>query len=263
MFTKNLASKYRPTSILITGASSGIGESLALYYAASGTRLFLSGRNRERLHAVAKACRARGAEVEESLVDVCDQAGMAAWIESADLTAPLDLVIANAGISGGSGGGGENAAQARIIFDVNVNGVLHTALPALALMAPRGQGQIALMSSLASFSGWPGAPAYGASKGAVRLYGEALRGAAAPLGVRVNVICPGFVVSRMTDVNDFPMPFLMQAEKAAQIIAKGLYRNKGRIAFPWPSYVLASIIASLPEVLSRMILTSLPQKPAL
>jgi short-subunit dehydrogenase len=185
---------------------------------------------------------------------------MQVWIAEADQKTPLDLVIANAGISGGSGAGGETAAQVRELFAVNLHGVLNTVLPALGLMSARGRGQIALMASLAGFNGWPGAPAYGASKGAVRLYGEALRGAMAGSGVQVNVICPGFVRSPMTDVNNYPMPFLMNTEKAARIIARGLSKNRGRIAFPGATYILTGCVASLPFFLMEKILKNTPRK---
>ncbi len=253
----------RPRSILITGASSGIGEALALYYAAPHVTLFLSGRDPGRLQHVAQSCRQRGATVDARIIDVRDQDDMAAWIGDADRTAPLDLIVANAGISGGTGDAGENAAQIRAIFDVNLTGVLNTVLPGLALMTGRGRGQIALMASLAAFSGWPGAPAYGASKGAVRLYGEALRGAVAATGVHINVICPGFVESRMTAVNTYAMPFFMTADRAARIIAAGLRKNRGRIAFPWQSYALALLVSLLPPWLNDRILKNLPQKPSL
>lgn len=260
---RRAAKADHPHSIMITGASSGIGEALALYYAAPGVTLFLSGRNDERLRAAAEACRQRGAMVEAQIVDVSQQGAMQDWINFANQKAPLDLVIANAGISGGTGDGGEDAAQVRQIFDVNVNGVLNTVLPCLPLMMARGRGQIALMSSLASFSGWPGAPAYGASKGAVRLYGEGLRGAVAGSGVRINVICPGFVESRMTAVNDYAMPFLIDSPKAARIIARGLLQNRGRVAFPWPSYAIAVFVTLLPRGLADKILANLPRKPAM
>lgn len=252
-----------PSSIIITGASSGIGESLALHYARSGVTLFLNGRDRARLHEVARACTARGARVVTDTVDVCDAPGMAAWIAAADRQAPVDLVIANAGISGGTGGGGEGHAQVAQIFAVNVGGVFNTIHPAIACMQTRGAGQVAIMSSLASFSGWPGAPAYGASKGAVRLYGEALRGALGPSGVRVSVICPGFVKSRMTAVNDYPMPFLMGADRAAGIIARGLARDQARISFPWQTALIAAVVACLPAPLRNAILKNAPRKPSI
>ncbi len=249
-----------PARILVTGASSGIGAALAQLYAAPGCVLLLGGRNGARLEAVAANCRARGAAVETALIDVTDRAATEAWIATADRAAPLDLVIANAGISAGTGGGGEDAAQARAIFATNLDGLLNTVLPALAVMLRRGHGQIALMSSLAAFRGFPGAPAYCASKAAVRIWGEGLRGEVAAAGVRVSVICPGYVESPMTAVNDFPMPFLMSAERAARIIRRGLKRNRARIAFPWPTYATAWLLGLLSPGLTDPILARLPRK---
>lgn len=252
-------------SILITGASSGIGQALAESYAASGVFLALSGRNQDRLNEVAQTCRAKGATVEISTVDVADENGMAAWIASIDKQNPLDLVIANAGVSGGTGGvmEGEAVDQARLIFNVNIMGVLNTLSPILPRMISRKNGQVAIISSMAGFRGFPTAPAYSASKGAVRFYGEGLRGSLSPYGVKVNVVCPGFVKSRMTDANDFPMPFLMETSKAAQIIIKGLDRNVGRIAFPFPIHVVSWFLSVLPDFVAQKILNKLPAKPSL
>lgn len=254
-----------PRSVLITGASSGIGLALALHYAAPGIALFLSGRDERRLAAAADACHGKGADVRESLVDVTDRAAMKKWVCACDDAAPLGLVIANAGISGGTGGSqetGEPEGQAKTIFDVNVGGVLNAIDPVIPRMAGRGRGQIAIMSSLASFSGWPGSPAYSASKGAVRLYGEALRGALAPKGIRVNVVCPGFVRTPMTAVNGYKMPFMMDADRAARLTAEGLAANRARIAFPWQTYLIAGTIGLLPPALALRLLCRLPQKPA-
>lgn len=247
-------------SILITGASSGLGEALALDYAQPGITLFLSGRDSPRLKAVAQACRATGAQVHERVLCVTDAEAMAAWIAQCDTIQPLDLVIANAGISAGTGGGGETAEQARRIFTTNVDGVMNTILPAIDVMRPRRHGQVAIMSSLASFRGLGSAPAYCASKAAVRVWGEGLRAWAAHDNIGVSVICPGFVRSRMTAVNTFPMPFLMHADKAARIIRKGLERNRGRIAFPLGLYWPTRLFAALPSGLSDMIARRMPAK---
>ena len=128
-------------------------------------------------------------------------------------------------------------------------------------MMARKHGQIAIMSSLAGFRGFPGAPAYCGSKAAVRIYGEALRGAMRKTGVRVNVISPGFVKSRITAVNDFPMPFLMEADKAAIYIAKALAKNKGRIAFPFIVYLGVWFLALLPDNVAQKLLCIAPTKP--
>ncbi|MCI5060145.1 MAG: SDR family NAD(P)-dependent oxidoreductase [Alphaproteobacteria bacterium] len=258
-----------PKSILITGASSGIGKALALHYAAPGVFLALGGRNAERLEEVAKLCEKRGAIVTFELVDVCDAQVIREWVEAAfDKSAGLDLVIANAGISGGTSGRkeGEPLSEARRIFDVNLYGVLNTVEPALEKMKQYPQngqkgGQIAVMASLAGFRGWPSAPSYSASKGAVRMYGEALRGSLKHYpNIAVNVICPGFVTSPMTDVNDFPMPFKISAERAARIIAAGLAKNKSRIAFPWVMYGIVGLIGMLPDWLAQIILKDTPEK---
>ena len=251
------------THILITGASSGIGAALALYYAGSGVMLSLSGRDHNRLRDVAAQARARGAEVYEAVLDVTDRVAMQVWITEADQRRPLDLVIANAGISAGMGGSsGENPDQIRRLFDVNVQGVFNTLDPVIPLMRGRKKGHIAVMSSMAAFRGWPGAPAYCATKAAIKTYGEALRGVMMPSGVKVHVICPGFVESRMTAVNRFPMPFMMPASRAAAVIARGITKNKGRIAFPFIVYVFIWLCAALPDALAGRILRVMPAKHA-
>lgn len=250
-----------PRYIVLTGASSGIGEALALAYAAPGVTLWLNGRNARRLEAVAEACRAAGATAHAETVDVTDMATMAVWLARIEATAPLDLVIANAGISGGSGGiGGEDAQQVRDIFAVNLAGVLNTVLPVLPGMMARRAGQIAIMSSMAGFRGMPNAPAYAASKAAVLAYGDGLRGELRDTGIHVAVICPGFVKSRITDANDFPMPFFMSAERAAGIITRGLTRRKPRIVFPWRMRAIMWLLAALPAAWSDAILSRAPRK---
>ena len=252
-----------PKVILITGASSGIGEALAVAYAADGMTLVLVGRDLERLDSVAAKCRDGGAEVRLATIDVTDARFFAQWLDGVDAMTPIDLVIANAGISGGTAGGVEDDEQVRRIFAVNLDGLFNTVHPLIARMAGRRRGQIALMSSLAAFRGYPGAPAYCASKAAVRSYGESLRGALAPDGIEVSVICPGFVRSRMTAANKFKMPFLMDARRAARIIKRGLARNKSRIAFPFPTYFAAWLTGALPPSLTDPWLRRAPKKPAL
>ncbi len=249
-----------PRNILITGASSGIGEALALNYAETGALLFLCDRHGEQLDAVAEACRHRGATVFPHILDVTDLRACKRWVAGSDREHLLDLVIANAGVSAGAGGKEENAEQARHIFAVNVEGVLNTVLPVLPFMRARHRGQIAIVSSVASFLGMPWAPAYCATKAAIRIWGEALRGHLFPDGVEVSVICPGFVRSRMTIDNPYPMPFLMNSAKAARIIRKGLERNKPRIIFPWPMAVAVWMATIMPPSLMDPLMRQLPKK---
>jgi short-subunit dehydrogenase len=251
-----------PRSIVITGASSGIGEALAYAWAAPGVSLALTGRDAARLDEVAAGCRARGATVDARTIDVTDSAAMARWLAAVDAAAPVDLVVANAGVSAGTGLQGETDQQTRRIFAVNVDGVFNTVLPLLPAMRARRRGQVAVMSSLAGFRGFAGAPAYCASKAAVRVWGEALRGDVRADGVEVSVICPGFVVSRMTAVNRFPMPLIMTAGRAAGIIVKGLARNRARIAFPLPMLVASWLAAALPAGWSDRLLAGMPKKSA-
>ena len=127
-------------------------------------------------------------------------------------------------------------------------------------MRARGGGQIALMSSLAGYRGMPSAPAYSASKAWVKNWGEALRGSLHGDGIRVSVICPGFVVSRITDTNSFAMPMIMDAERAVRIIMRGLAGNKARIAFPYRLHWLMWVLACLPPGLTDHLFRRLPNK---
>ena len=252
--------------VLITGASSGLGRALAEACAAPGVVLHLSGRDAGRLAEAEAACRARGAVVHAAVLDVTDAAAMAGWISAAGR---LDLVIANAGISGGTGGATEPAAQVARIFATNVTGVLNTALPAIAVMAaqapgPDGvRGRVAVVGSLASFVAAPGAPAYCASKAAVQRWAEALDATERARGIRLHAVCPGYVRTPMTARNPFPMPFLMDAEDAARRTLSGIAKGRLRVAYPLPLYLMARLVGGLPPAWRNALLNRLPAKQAM
>lgn len=221
------------TGIVITGASSGIGEAIALDYARPGAALALTGRDPERLETVAGACRAKGATVFAETIDVTERERFADWLKAFDDAHPVDLILANAGISVDKDNSSiDDFAVIRRTFDVNVFGVLNTVEPLLDRMIARRRGQIAVVSSLAGFIGLPYSASYNASKAAVRVWGESLRYVLKKHGIGVSVICPGFVVSRMTANAPFPMPFLMSSARASAIIRRGLAKDRARIAFP-------------------------------
>ena len=243
-----------PKTILITGASSGIGEALALHYAQPQKVLCITGRNAERLESVARACRTAGAEVATWVGDVNDAEGLKRWIIQCDQQHRLNLVIANAGVALGSTTV-EGLHQAAVdSFDINVGGVFNTVHPALEVMSQRRpypvhDAQVAVMSSVMGYAGMARSPAYSSSKAAVKHYGQALRGAFRGMGIGVTVICPGYVGTALVAKNKSPMPFLIPVDKAAAIIARGLARNKARITFPWQMVLITRLAINLPAFL--------------
>lgn len=247
--------------ILITGATSGIGEELAIQYAAAGVQLFLTGRDEGRLASVAEKCRNKGATVTPKAMSVCDREDMAEWIGKLP---PLDIVVANAGISGGFGGQDiQDIINDYQIFETNLTGVLNTIYPALPKMVDCGSGQIVIISSLASYFPMPSAPAYSASKVAVRTYGEALAAKLRPYHIDVTVICPGFIKSGMTDKNDFPMPFLMETREAVSRMKLAIDRKVTRLDFPKRMAIPLKILTYLPDFITRAIFAYLPEKKRL
>lgn len=251
------------SSIVITGASSGIGAALAETYAREGVTLCLIGRSAERVTAVAQRCSSKGARVHTAICDVRDGDALRDILEEYDTHTPIDLLIANAGISAGLGQETESEAQVREVFSVNVDGVLNTLLPVLPWMQKRGRGHVALMASLAGIRGLPGCPAYSASKMAVRGLGEGLRGAYKRYGITVSVICPGYIHTPMTQTNQFPMPFIMSAEKAAHKIQRGIALSRARIAFPLALYLPLWLLSCLPPALTDWFFAALPSKASL
>jgi short-subunit dehydrogenase len=248
-----------PRSILITGASSGIGHAVARAYAEPGRRLTLIGRHAERLAAVAAECTVKGAATETVLLDVRDRE--AAWrtLRELDAREPFDLVLANAGIATGLKPGqfAENPDAVRGTIATNVFGVLNTVEPLIDPMCARGRGQIAIVSSIAAIRGLPYSPAYCASKAAVHLYADSLRGNLEPRGVTVSLICPGFVHTPMNEKLIAAKPLAISDEKAARIIRRGLDRGRALIAFPRLLYLGARFISFLParlvdRVMNRM-----------
>ncbi|MBU6474528.1 MAG: SDR family NAD(P)-dependent oxidoreductase [Alphaproteobacteria bacterium] len=248
--------------ILITGASSGIGRALALALAAPETTLLLTGRNAAKLDETARLCRAKGATAETSVIPVTDRAAFEKQVLDWDNARGIDVVIANAGVSGGTSmDDAQNEAQLREIFDINLTGTFNTVNPLIPRFQTRKSGHIVLMSSMAGFRGMPNAPAYSTSKVAVRAYGDALRPLLKKDGVTVSTIFPGFIKTPMTDVNNFKMPFLMDVDKAAEIIKRGIDGKKAAIAFPWQMHAFCWLLGALPRRLGDWILSHAPQKP--
>ena len=242
-----------PRSILITGGSSGIGRGLCIAYALPGVTIAFSGRNSERLDEVAEEIESKGARAHPKVLEVTDAEGMREWINEVDREASLDLVIANAGI--GTPEDMSLAERAERVFDVNVYGVFNTIHPALELMRNRGEGQMAIVSSIAGYLGLPWSPVYSASKAAVKVYGEALRSRYGKEGIEITVICPGVVHTPMTESYYRDSPGWLTVDRAVQIIINGIGKNSRTIAFPWYTHHVARFVSCLPIALQDWIMS--------
>ena len=242
--------------ILITGATGAIGRALAEAYAAPGVELYLHGRNEAKLAMIVGRCATLGALAHGQQGDVRDTEALRTWLSA---LGALDLVIINAGMNTNIGPAlaGEPWAEVEALLDTNLKATMAIVNAVLPAMRQRGQGQIALLSSLAGYFGLPVTPAYCASKAGVKAYGEALRGWLAPEGIKVNVIMPGYVTSPMCEAMPGPKPFEWPPEKAATVIRRGLARDRARISFPFPLNLGTWFLAVLPAAISQRIVALL------
>ena len=239
-------------NILITGASAGIGAALAIRYAAKNSRLILLARNEQKLINIKQQCETKGAVVIHHSIDVQDTKTLQTLVTDIDQQHPIDLVICNAGITSSIGDNGEPESWDTIcnVIDTNLYGVLATLNPLLSHIKQRKRGQIGIISSLGAYRGMPITPVYCASKAAIKSYGEALRGWLIEDNINVSVICPGFVESELSSQFHGDKPMMISATKAADIIYKGLQRNKANISFPFPLNLGMWFLALLPAGLS-------------
>lgn len=249
--------------VAITGASGGLGAELAEHYARKGCSLSLSGRDESRLVRVSEACNKLGVKVSAQKVDIIDTHAMDDWLTKADALAPIDLLIANAGIGGADvvvSDHGETAQLAQRIVETNTTGTINTVAPLLPAMSRRQRGHIVIISSLSAAIGLPQSPVYCASKAALNIYADGLRRLLRPHGVGVTCVMPGFIDTQMSRSLNFPRPWCWSAEKAAKRIARDVENKRPYSIFPWQLRCLIGLGNFLPVQLSDFLLHSATRK---
>lgn len=249
--------------VFITGASSGIGQALALRYYAAGYRLALAARRTAEVQSWAEAHslsadRFHIYSAEVSQIDSIVAAGQACIAAQG----VPDVVIANAGISIGMDSAiREDLDVMAQTFAVNTIGVAATFHPFVAAMAARGSGALVGIGSVAAIRGLPGHGAYCASKAALISYCESLRGELRASGVKVVTICPGYVDTPLTRKNRYAMPFLMQAGAFADKAFAAIQAGHSYRVIPWQMGVVAKLLRLLPNALFDRAFAGRARKP--
>ena len=246
--------------IFITGASSGIGEAMARFYAKRGVQLGLVARRGDFLERLA-------AELEPHpavyALDVRDAPALkkAANDFIARFGVP-DVVIANAGVSRGTLTDIEDDLKAfQEVFDINVMGMVNTFHAFVAPMKRQRRGTLVGISSVAGFRGIPGGGAYSASKAAAIRYCESLRVELRDDGISVVTICPGYIRTPMTAVNKFKMPFLIGVDEAVMRFARAIDSKTSFTVIPWSMGIAARILRVVPNWLYDRVFSRMPRKP--
>lgn len=243
--------------ILITGASRGIGRALAQAFAARyGKSLHLSllARDMTRLQALQQTLADTSVGIDCYSIDISDHAKVMALVAQIDSNRPIDTAVVNAGISGNTGDGWESWEQINAIMMTNSLGLMATVQPLITQMQTRGRGKIVLMSSISAYRGIATTPSYCASKAAVAVYGESLRGWLRGTGVAVITVLPGFVESDMSRNFSGPKPMMISQQRAVHKIIAGIEKGRTIIAFPFWMTLGLRIFTWLPAGLGDRIL---------
>jgi short-subunit dehydrogenase len=247
-FTKGNSMK----SVFITGGTTGMGMELAKLYSAKGWKVGVCGRERSKFEEHFQGGREN---VSFFRVDVSNRDELRAAIADFSNSIGLDLLIANAGIGYKFKTKVPDFQYSYKMVHVNLLGVMYAFEAALDVMIPRASGQLVAISSIAGYNGLPGVSAYSATKAAVLKYCESLHLDMRQFNIGVTSICPGFVDTPLTQVNHHPMPFLMKAPKAAQLIAGAIERKKMVYHFPFFFGMLVRILGMLPRTWYRYLMS--------
>jgi short-subunit dehydrogenase len=223
--------------IVITGATSGIGRQLALDYQAEGHEVWALGRNEEALDEL------RSGGMSTGQVDLTDRDATLAWFSGQD---SIDLAILNAGTCEYIDLPGFDSALVQRVMRANVESVAISIEAVLPLLRNSTRGHLAVVGSSAAYLPLPRAEAYGASKAAIAYMVEALRIDLSRENIAVSLVCPGFVKTPLTNLNDFPMPFRISVQQASDYIRKGLLKKKAEVHFPKRFTYILKLLTLLP-----------------
>lgn len=241
-----MSSNYR--NVVIFGASQGIGKALAYEYAKLGSKLVLLSRNTEAIKNISDEIAANGKECLYKCCDITKKEDVKAGVEFAlENLGGLDLCIINSGVGGPNWMDSFSSDDFIKMFGVNTFGIAHALEYLIPVMKKQGHGTIAGVTSLADVRGYGGSASYSASKAAASILLEAARVELKKDNITVVTIRPGFVKTAMTDKNEFKMPFLMQTDKAARIIRRGIEKRKSIVQFPFFTVNATRFIKMLPN----------------
>jgi short-subunit dehydrogenase len=247
---------------VVTGASSGIGWALAKVLAGAGCKVGLVARRRDRLKQLADEIGSTNGTAAIADADVGDRAQVVNAVDDiASQLGPIDLLVANAGVGAPTLIEPLNTADIETQFRINTLGVVYSVEAVLPEMLRRGRGHIAAVSSLGAYVGLPGESGYCASKAAVNVFLNGLRIQLRNRNIAVTTICPGFVKTPMTAVNDFHMPFLLEADEAARRIVRALSRRRKIYNFPWQVALLMKLTHIAPDWLMARVMRKYNETP--
>jgi short-subunit dehydrogenase len=232
MFNRSFS--FKNSCVWITGASSGIGESLSIELAKRGAIVALTARSEDKLEALCQRIKQQGGKAYSFPGDVCDLQAMKAISNSIlQSIGSIDVCIPNAGTHLFTVPENFDSSEYMSIMSLNFGGSLHVIEAVLPSMLERKAGIIVPIASLAGYRGLPRAAAYGASKAAMINFFESIRFHLKESGLSVCIVNPGFVKTPLTDKNDFYMPFLVDCEYTANAICNGIEKRRKEIVFPF------------------------------
>jgi len=236
--------------VVVTGASTGIGNAVVRKLASQQCKIGLIARSEDKLQALAKEVEQAGGQALVLPLDVSDFDSVHTAVQQVkEQFGGLDLVFANAGVGFLRPADKLKPYQVAQMLDVNLKGAINVLLAGLEVQLELGGGQLVGVSSLASYRGLPSSSVYSATKAGLSVFLESLRVDYAAKNIRVSTICPGYIKTPMTEGNKAPMPFLMEVDDAADLIVAAIEKEKKVYGFPWIIHSAVRLIKYIPVVL--------------